>query len=403
MKKLINILSVFVVAFVSSMVLFASGIYPAIAVGLPIAAGSYALYKGLKGDPIALLYNLVVITLIAGAIEFVAPGMSMLAIGILFMWTLIPAKGTVVIGTLQSEVLKTIFTSDLQKILYPDNAFYKKSKADTDVALDAVSVEIPQESSRPKVLKNPEVRPIPVEMPKDLKKTYSVDLYETMPSLITNINQDFSTYDKRAAKLKTHANELQTRIAEEVGISWFPTLSSRKILTTGATGAVSKTGMSGGRLKWTLQDWMKFEYMLKRYIGDDGQFCIWMDAELKQDVLLIPEFRDFEKTGVSQTLATGAIGKILNMNVFLREGGLLADNSQAVKPYGSAIGANDRLTVLGWHPDFVRHAEGRNEVNIDPYVQPGMGGRRLNAAVRGGGCIERLDELGVAVMMQGIG
>lgn len=301
-----------------------------------------------------------------------------------------------------SEVIRRLFSADLQKNLYPDSEFYKNSKVDSGIAIDSEGVDVPQAGAPPAVIKNPTQRPIPLRNRKDDKKSYVVDLYETEPDIVTNINQAVVTYDKRAAVLEDHISTLNQRIADELMIKWFPTKAANIIRTSGAGTSGSKvTGMTGNRKELTYQDFIDLAALMDRMkVPDDGRRCILVYTDQIAEIKKIAEFRDYDKSGIQGQFSTGAVGKIQNMNVYKRSVTPVVSTGLMVNPFGAVVSATDNLAILAWHPSFVRRAEGVAEVYYDGVVRPGYGGPTMSAAVRGGGMISRLDEVGVAAIVQ---
>lgn len=329
-----------------------------------------------------------------------------IAAAVLFALACVPATNVYFPqGSLHSEVIRRIFSSELQKNLYPANEFYKTSKVDAGLGITATVVEIPQAGLPPTVIVNPEVRPIPARVRKDDKKVYEVNLYETQPDIVSDLNQAVVSYDKRAAVLEDHVNSLNTRIASEIAVAWSPTKSYALILTTGANGTGTKlAGMTGSRKEVTYQDFINLATLLdNQNVPDDGQRNILIHPSQVAELKKIAEFRDFDKTGIQGQFASGAIGKIQNFNVYKRTTvPIYALNSTTgAKAVNAVIGATDNLAILAWHPSYVRRAEGIAQVNYSGITQPGYGGPTFNAAVVGGGTISRNDEVGVAVLVQG--
>ncbi len=237
---------------------------------------------------------------------------------------------------LRNEVIRRMFTADLQKNLYPSNEFYKNSKVDEGIAIDSEAVEVPQAGARPKVIKNPTQRPIPMRNRKDDKKYYSVDLYETEPDIVTNINQSLVSYDKRAAILEDHINTLNQRIADEIAIKWFPTVSTNFLRTNGGDGDGAKVaGMTGNRKELIYQDWIDLASLFDRMnIPDDGRRCAMVYSDQVAEIKRIDQFRDYDKTGIQGQFASGAVGKVQNFQIYKRSIPLVCSSGLLVNPYG---------------------------------------------------------------------
>lgn len=221
-----------------------------------------------------------------------------------------------------------------------------------------------------------------------------MDLYATEPDVVTDVNQAIVSYDKRGAILEDHSMQLNTRIADELGYIWLPTLATNFIRTSRAADPIDPNkrgsmvaGMTGTRKLMTYQDFIDLASLMDRMeIPDDGNRRILIYTDQQAEIKKIAEFRDFDKTGVVGQFANGSIGKIQNMHVYKRSRPLLYDNSgnPVKKAYGSAVLPTDNIAALAWHPSFVRYAEGVVQVYYEA-KKVGYQGDMMNAAVRGGG------------------
>lgn len=347
----------------------------------------------------ALFYNLA-IALLFTAVAAPFMGVNSLIIGTL-LFSLGFVKRTSPVGILRTEVITTIFSSDLQKNLYPANEFYKGAKVDTGVAINAIGIDVPQAGTPPNVVKNPTTLPIPARVRADDKKSYLVDLYATEPDIVTDVNQAIAAYDKRAAILADHSDTLNTRIADELVYLWSPSQAANIKRTSGANNTGSTAGaMTGVRKEITLQDIIDVATLMDRMnVPDDGQRRVLFYTDQIAELKKIPEFRDYDKTGIVGNLANGALGKIQNINVYKRSKAPLFTSGLVKKAVGSAIASTDFIGAIFFHPSYVRYAEGNVQVYYEA-KKVGYQGDMMNAAVRGGGMISRLDEVGVVALIQ---
>jgi hypothetical protein len=347
----------------------------------------------------SLLYNLIVCLVVAAVLSMVSTTGAIVVSSLLFITGFIPRK--MEIGILKNEVIVTLFSNDLQENLYPANEFYKACNVDPGVAIDKATVEVPQAGTPPAVIKNPQTLPVPARIRADDKKSYDVDMYVTEPDIVTDVNQAIVSYDKRSAILKDHVSVLNTRIADELMYLFSPSLSSniKRTSGTGNTGSLY-AGMTGTRKEITYQDIIDVATLMDRMeIPDDGQRRVLLYTDQVAEIKKIAEFRDFDKSGVVGQLASGAIGKLQGFTVYKRSRSPLFTTGAVKKTFGAAVGATDHISALFFHPSFLRYAEGAVKIYYEA-GKVGYQGDMMNAAIRGGGMISRLDQKGVISLVQ---
>jgi len=296
------------------------------------------------------------------------------------------------------QVIK-LFSKELQENLFPANEFYKQSKVDGGIGAKFGSVEIPQAGATPAITKNPSSFPLTASQRTDDVKTYTVDLYATAAIHIEDVNEIVTNYDKRSNILMDHAATLNTRIADEMGVAWAPTLLAQKSFTTGtADGTALAPGATGTRNALTRDD---LSSLAIKFDIDDvpaGMRNILVDARLYAQLLKIDSFINFDYVNRKPTV-DGQIGEIFGMKVFKRSKSVYFDATNIKKAVGAATAATDNLSILAWADNCVRRAEGAVKVYAD-IDNPLYLGSVFNAAVRAGGTCGRTDEKGVYALIQ---
>ena len=297
-----------------------------------------------------------------------------------------------------AEQLVKLFSREIQKNLFPDNAFYKQSRVDGGIPIKAKTVEVPQSGSEPTILTNPSTFPLTITQRTDDTKTYTVDLLATQPIHIEDENLMVINYDKRQDILSDHVLALNTSIADRLAYSWAPDGSNAaKVLKT--TGGSRPSSRAGGDPKKAV----KYDDIValgaamdEEDVPADGRYLL-ADAQMYSDLLKIKEFISFDFK--DKAVSSGAIGTILGFTVYKRSRAVFYDDAFDVKAYDDAAAATDRGAILCWHRSFVRRAEGNAKVYADS-DKPEYLGSIYNAAVRTGGMIGRTDEKGVFVLVQ---
>ena len=339
-----------------------------------------------------------------------------------------------------SEVRIARFNRDIQKNLFPINDFYKKSIVDP--ASTAETIEIPQALAHQKAFigdvqldyNNPannltDANALQVIKRVNTKKIYDNKNFVLSPTAVDKNNQDGElSYNKMGVIREEYANEFNTLTANYAAVQWAPTSVNRVFLTTGTqareNGVVN--GYVGNVKRLTKEDLINVrkEFMKQNLMNGAGvaNVKIWalITPEQWEDIMLIPELVDFEKTGNETMLKKGVIGKWLNIwfvtprynedaggNIFYDvadpqnptkleyttvarpDGG----TSEVLQPTANTVGG-----ALFWHEKHVRRSEGRVNTYYDPNnvrYQADL----ISSNLRFGATISRLDEKGVIALI----
>lgn len=358
-----------------------------------------------KFSLINLLFNTLVCLMLA-SVGYEAVGTPALFVaGSLYVYGFVPASASFYpSGALRNEVVRRIFSSDVQQALYPDNSFYAGTQQDNDVAINATEVEIPQdEDGEAQVVINPTKFPLEVYTEEDLKKTYSVDLLATKPQLITDFNLSNLTYDKRATKQRKHISSLEKQLAESIMHAWAATKGEFIKQTTGTdVRAAHAKGATGNRKRVTGDDVLYFMSMFNDLnIPNDGRRRMVVPAYMYEDLIKVIEDKKNYLMTKDIIVDKGAIGILYNFQIFLRNTTVTYTEAATpvLKPIGAAGAATDNQAILFYHPSFVRHAKGQ----VQTYLNPNQGsflGTTMNFSLRGGGTKSRLSEIGVAALVE---
>lgn len=317
-----------------------------------------------------------------------------------------------------NEVIAEAYLNELQLALFPDNQFYKLSKMDGEDAIKTTTVHIPQQGDLPGVVLGDNIQlPLPLTRPEDSKKTYEIETFRTTPTLVENINQQITTYDKAAELAKSHASVLNTEIANYMADQWCPASVDSTIqdiyLTTGSArpsnGAI---GLTNTRKAVSLEDFANVAQEFDRQdIPADEQRYVLVPATHMRDIRLLSEFVSYtdNKNHFSEFLNKGIVGEIYGFKILTRSKsivynvGTITDVSSVTKKaFKATVDAADSETSIFWHSDFVRHAESDAELFTD-IKNPVYQGDIMSTIVRAGGTISRTDKKGLVVLVEDLG
>lgn len=333
-----------------------------------------------------------------------------------------------------AEVRVKLFSRDLQKNLFPENAFYKRSKVDP--ASNMESIDIPQaQSQAAAVIGNVQIaydtagnnladadKLTAIKRINTLKNYVNQNFF-VPPIVIDKNNQDGElSYSKQQEIREEMALELNTQIANYAAVKWSPAAVARMFKTTGATTRLGEVvgGWAGAVKRATLDDIIGVKGLFQKMNLPAGRLYALPTPGFWQDIIKLPEFRDFEKTGFDTMLKQGTIGRWLGIDWFeprwneLLGGNIFYDDNVPAVPvkidYSTVVvggrdtqvlvpNANTVSGVLFWHEKMVRRSEGNVHVYFkkdDPEYQADI----LSANVRFGSTSGRSDEKGVVALIE---
>jgi len=305
-----------------------------------------------------------------------------------------------------AEIRPVLYSKELQKRLYPDNAFYKKSLQETGVADNVESVEKPVQGKIRKAKSGtPSSLPLTIEKGVDSKKSYGVQLVYCEPLLIDSQDEIMANYSKRSTKQQQQADEINTKCADIAATAWAPTLATNIIATSGAARATNVAGLTGNRKSVIKDDVLKVYNLTLRMTIAGGKWYMLATPDMYTDLLKIPEFTDYEKTGNQSALAVGIIGKLLNMEVMIRSteeshAGIVYSTDNVKRAANIALEATDQVAALIWNEKLVCSAEGTLRTSINPNAPGYLGGTIIESWTRFGADIIRDDQKGVIALLE---
>lgn len=306
-----------------------------------------------------------------------------------------------------AEIRPTLYSSELQKQIFPDNSFYKKSVGEAGVADTTERVEKPVQAKISKAKEGaPKSLPLTVETSADETKYYNTTLLYCQPLLVDSQSELLVNYNKRTTKQAQQASELNTKAAAYVMAHWCPSKTDNILKTTGTARASNIAGFTSQRKAVTKADFLKvLNLMIRMNVsGLGGNWYGMVTADQYTDLLAIPEFVDYYKTGNESKLKEGVVGRILGIDIFTRsteEGhnGVLYNGN---KPLAGDAEVKDALLsgALFWNDKMVCRAEGKLNTVVNPNAPGYLGGTIIESFVRFGADIIRDDQKGVIALLE---
>lgn len=307
-----------------------------------------------------------------------------------------------------AEIRPIVYSKELQKLIFPDSSFYKKSVAETGVADKTEVVEKPVQTPIRKAKEGaPKKLPLEIQTSTDTKKTYPVTLIYSEPLLVDSQSELLVNYNKRQTKQEQQAAEINLKVATYAAFHWAPTVKENVLKTDGAGRVSNIIGITGKRKAFTKELFIKIKNLMLRMnvSGLGGKWYGMVTADTYTDLLAIPEFVDYARTGNTTKLEQGVIGTIMGIELFSRS----TDEGHAgllYKADGTPLSGDSEVTDellaanLFWNDKMVCRAEGALRTVINTEAPGYLGGTILEAFTRFGADIVRDDQKGVIAVLE---
>ncbi|HCA42123.1 MAG TPA: hypothetical protein DEP28_02605 [Bacteroidetes bacterium] len=301
-------------------------------------------------------------------------------------------------------LLKILFARDVFDNMFPNDSFLVNSVdrteyVDGDFMNEATAGDIPG------LIINPTSFPLTPKKREDVSVGYKLDLYATEPTHFRFDENLIVNYDKRMSILSDHMNVIHSGVATNIAYKWAPAGASNIIRTTGDATAVSLApGATGTRKKLTYADFLAARtYFDKLDVPLEKRHCL-INAVQAWELLSIPEFAGYDKTGIVGITATGKMEDRLGFKIHVRSTTPVYNNGTppVKKSPSDATATSDNLAVLFWYAESVSRAKGR----VETFMNIGLAGYLgdiFNCAARAGGGIRHASQKGVLALVQAHG
>lgn len=311
-----------------------------------------------------------------------------------------------------AEISPIKYSKELQKEIFPDNSFYKKSVQETGIADTTDRVERPVQGKLKKAKSGvPVTLPLPVTVAKDDSDFYSTDLVYADPILVNTPGEFALNYNKRQTKQQQQAGVINTRVGTIAAVNWGPTVAAQVLKTSGssrASNVVASTGaVIANRKAGAKADMIKVHNMLIRMniSGIQGGLFGLVTADFYSDLLGIAEFVDYDKTGNNSKLEKGIIGRIMGIELMVRSTedqstGLLYSSDYVKKAIDAEVATTDCPANLFWHEKMVASAEGVLKTSINADRSEYLGSTIISSWTRFGASWARADQKGVVALLE---
>ena len=235
----------------------------------------------------------------------------------------------------------------------------------------------------------PSSLPLAVETTTDTTKYYNTTLIYCAPLLIDSQSEMLVNYNKRATKQMQQADEINTKVAAYILGKWCPTKKDNILKTTGDARDSGVAGISSQRKRVTKEDLIRVLNTALRMgvSGLGGNWYGMVTPDMYTDLLSIPDYTDYFKTGNESKLKEGIVGRILGIDIFCRtvdEGhsGVLYNGSMTPISGDSEVKDTCYTGGLFWNDKLVCRAEGTLRTVVNANAPGYLGGTIIESFVR---------------------
>lgn len=318
-----------------------------------------------------------------------------------------------------AEVVKNKFLKDFQRNLYSENSFWKRAKSDSG-ADENNTIEIPQSdtpiSSTFGTIQAGQANldnaaSLVPKVRLNTKKTYGIETFGTDPVALQLTDLDTISYNKRQELFLEHQEVIDQDVADYAAIQYAQDTANAALIAK-STGA-GRTNIVTGGLVGSVKSFTKndiinvkrlFNRMNLRKIV--GKMYALVTPEQYDDLLKIPEFIDYDKTGRTSKLEQGIVGTLLGFeflqprhNEALNANVVYNPATNAKTVFGAALTATETSAAIFWHSGMVRYSAGKGKLYQDK-ANPIYKSDIMSADARFGATKSRTDGRGVVSLVE---
>lgn len=233
--------------------------------------------------------------------------------------------------------------------MVPDTSFLSHS-VNMDEHVRENVLHLQEAGIDPEVLVDNDVWPIPVTTRVDIPLELPLHTFDTVNTLVRNVEEKESSYNKMESVVRSHRNSLKKKISRHAAYNWCPSKDSEMTPVLVSDGAVNKAGLK----RISFEDILTMEARFRA-----------LEVEMDSLVVVLNPIHlaDLQAEDLKLYKEVLAAGKIFNSKLFTFPGLPYFDTTTGQKKaFGSAITATDSQASLMYCETEVCLARGDTEV-----------------------------------------
>jgi hypothetical protein len=310
-------------------------------------------------------------------------------------------------GVYTAGVAKEMWVDYIIKRFWKDNAFLKYVYSDDQYVYGGAVVHVPQQGTKPVVVKNRASFPAVAVRRTDTDIFYGLDTYTTDPSHVTNAESIDVSYNKMDDIYGDHMAAISEAVSDDMLYKYLFGAQVRHtagLLTTGGsaqtTAATANATATGNRILTTHRDVRAINLLMNTQNVPKAERYALVDENMADQIFESLSDNQSRQFTEYADATTGILGKLYNFNIMTRSSVATADNSDVIKAIGAAGATTDSAVSLFWEKNSIARALGTVKV-YDDTDNPLYYGDIMSMELRAGGRRRRADNLGVIALVQG--
>ncbi|MCM1031853.1 MAG: hypothetical protein NC410_10500 [Oscillibacter sp.] len=244
---------------------------------------------------------------------------------------------------------KELWIGVIKEGMVPDTSFISQSES-MDEHVHANVLHLQEAGVDPEVLIDNDVWPIPVATREDIPLELPLHTFDTKNTLVRNVEEMESSYNKMESVVRSHRNALIKNIAKHAAHNWCPSENGDMTPVLVSNGAVNKAGLK----RISFEDILTMESRFRA-----------LDVDMDSLVLVLNSVHlaDLQAEDTKLYKEVLAAGKIFNSKLFTYSGLPYFDTTTGKKKaFGSAVGETDTQASLMYCKKEVCLARGKTDV-----------------------------------------
>lgn len=245
---------------------------------------------------------------------------------------------------------KQLWIDKIMEGFIPDTSFLSRS-VDMSAFVDHNKINLAEAGVDPKVLIDNTTFPVPVAQRTDTPLELPLHTFDTENTVVRNIEQMETAYDKLASVVRSHANALTRKTSAYAAYNWAPTENGDLTPVIETTGAVNAEGLKAV----SFEDFLRMRAKFRSFDIDPASVVVVLNPAHEADLMA-------EDMKLYREVLAG--GNLFGMALFSYSSLPMFDTTtKKKKAYGAAYdAAKDSMCSLIYCDTEVMRAVGTTEV-----------------------------------------
>lgn len=244
---------------------------------------------------------------------------------------------------------KELWLAMIKEGLVPDTSFLNRS-VDMSEFVEANKLHLAEAGIDPAVLIDTDNYPVPSAQRADIPKELLLHTFDTENTIVRNIEEKESSYNKMESVIRSHRNALIKKTSAFAASNWCPAKDSDFTPVIATEGDINKSGVK----KASFEDFLQMEMRFRRLDVDMNSLVAVLNPIHLAD-LMAEDIKLYKEVLTSKKLFSFSLFNFNNLPYF-------DTTTKQKKAFGSATGENDSQASLIYSDTEVMRATGDMEV-----------------------------------------